>query len=70
MRMSKLKRSLLLLLRLAMAFIVMFVAYILSTMVIGGTNVVLTPKETSQASTALRTDPSSSIPPALSIVYR
>jgi len=51
--MSKLKRTLLLLFRLAMAFIVMFVAYILSTMVIGGTNVVLTPEEASQASTAL-----------------
>jgi hypothetical protein len=52
MRMSKLKRTLLLF-RLALAFIVMLIAYIISTMVIGGTNVVMTPEETSQASTAL-----------------
>jgi len=51
--MSGIKRSSILLLRLAMAFIAMVIAYILSTMVIGDTSAILTPQEASQAGRAL-----------------
>jgi hypothetical protein len=50
--MSKVKQRSLLF-RLALAFIAMLVAYILSTMVIGETNVSMTPEEASQAGMAL-----------------
>ena len=51
--MSKIKRTSILLFRLALAFIAMLVAYILSTMVIGETNIIMTPEEASQAGRAL-----------------
>ena len=50
--MSQVKRTFLLF-RLALACIAMSVAYILSTMVIGETNVIMTPEEASQAGMAL-----------------
>ena len=50
--MSKVKQRFLLF-RLALAFIAMLVAYILGTMVIGETNVTMTPEEASQAGVAL-----------------
>jgi hypothetical protein len=50
--MSKVKQKFLLF-RLALACIAMLVAYILSTMVIGETNVIMTPEEASQAGMAL-----------------
>lgn len=50
--MSKIKRTSILVLRLLLAFISMLVAYILSTMVIR-TNIIMTPKEASQAGRAL-----------------
>lgn len=51
--MSTIKITSILLLRLALAFIAMLVAYILSTMVIGETNIIMTPEEASQAGRAL-----------------
>jgi len=51
--MSKVKKTSILLFRLALAFIAMLVAYILSTMVIGETNIIMTPEEASQAGRAL-----------------
>jgi len=51
--MSKVKQSSLLLLRLALAYIAMLIAYILSTMVIGQTNTIMTPEEASRAGQAL-----------------
>jgi len=50
--MSQVKQTFLLF-RLALACIAMLVAYILSTMVIGETNVIMTPEEASQAGMAL-----------------
>ena len=51
--MSKIKRASILLFRLTLAFIAMLIAYILSTMVIGETNIIMTPEEASQAGRAL-----------------
>jgi hypothetical protein len=51
--MSKLKQTLILLLRLGLAFIAMLAAYILSLQIFGETNIVLTPEETTQAGMAL-----------------
>jgi len=51
--MSKVKQTSLLLLRLVLAFIAMLIAYILSTMVIGQTNTIMTPEEASRAGQAL-----------------
>ena len=51
--MSKIKRASILLFRLTLAFIAMLIAYILSTMVIGETNTIMTPEEASQAGRAL-----------------
>ena len=51
--MSRVKKTSILLFRLALAFIAMLVAYILSLMVIGETNVIMTPEEASQAGQAL-----------------
>jgi hypothetical protein len=51
--MRRVKQTSVLLLRLAGAFIVMLLAYLLSTMVIGGASVALTPEEASQAGQAL-----------------
>jgi len=42
--MSKIKRASILLFRIALTFIAMLVAYILSTMVIGETNVIMKPE--------------------------
>jgi hypothetical protein len=51
--MSKVKQVSLLLVRLALAFAAMLAAYILSTMVIGQTDVAVTPEEASRAGRAL-----------------
>ena len=51
--MSKVKQTSLLILRLVLTFIAMLIAYILSTMVIGQTNIIMTPEETSQVGRAL-----------------
>jgi hypothetical protein len=51
--MSKLKQTLILLLRLGLAFIAMLAAYILSLQVFGETNITMTPEEASQAGLAL-----------------
>jgi hypothetical protein len=51
--MSKVRRTAVLLLRLALAFIAMLAAYFLGTMVIGDTSVTMTPEEMSQAGMAL-----------------
>ena len=50
--MSRTRQTSLLLLRLALAFIAMLVAYMLSTRVIGQADAVLTPEEASQAGRA------------------
>ncbi|MGD2177304.1 MAG: hypothetical protein PVG71_05715, partial [Anaerolineae bacterium] len=51
--MSKVKQTSALLLRLALASIAMLIAYFVSTMVIGETNVPMTAEEASQAGVAL-----------------
>ena len=51
--MSKIKLTTLLVLRLALASIAMFIAYMLSTLVIGQTNTTMTPEEASRAGQAL-----------------
>jgi len=51
--MAKLKWTMVLLARLIAAFVVMLGAYMLSTMVMGGADVALTPQEASQAGAAL-----------------
>ena len=47
--MSKLKQPAILLLRLALAFVAMVIAYTVGFMVIGDTGVAMTPEETAQA---------------------
>ncbi len=51
--MSKVKQTSILLFRLALASIAMLVAYMLSTMVMGEANTIMTPEEASQAGRAL-----------------
>lgn len=51
--MDRVKQIFLLLFRLALTFIVMSVAYIVSTMVIGTNNITMTPEEANQAGKAL-----------------
>ena len=51
--MSKVKRTLLLILRLGLAFIAMLVAYMLSLQVVGQTDITLSPEEARQAGIAL-----------------
>lgn len=51
--MSKLKQPAILLLRLALAFVAMVIAYTVGFMVIGDTGVVMTPEETAQAGRGL-----------------
>jgi hypothetical protein len=51
--MPRIKRTSIVLFRLVLAFIAMLVAYILSTMVMGETNINMTPEEASQAGRAL-----------------